>query len=118
MIQYVFISGPYAHPDPVENTRNACLAAEEVRAAGFTPYLPHRMMLWQFVSPHPVEYWYELDLEWLGKCDALVRLPGDSTGADREVAFAQEKGIPVFYNMDALIRGTRVVVDVPDSPDD
>jgi nucleoside 2-deoxyribosyltransferase len=118
MITHVFVSGPYAHPDPVDNTRNAILAARDIRAAGFTPYLPHTTLLWHIVDPHPVEYWYQLDLEWLERCDALIRLPGASAGADAEVAFAAERGIPVFLSMDSLIRGSRVVLDVPEGPDE
>jgi hypothetical protein len=39
------------------------------------------------------------DFEWLKCCDAVLRLPGESTGADREVALAKELGIPVYYSI-------------------
>ena len=34
------------------------------------------------------ETWMEYDLAWLGACEALLRLPGHSPGADREVRYA------------------------------
>jgi hypothetical protein len=49
--------------------------------------------------PHTYEFWTEIDLEWILRCDALLRLPGDSTGADAEIKFATEHNIPVFYSV-------------------
>jgi len=34
-----------------------------------------------------------------------MRLPGESPGADREVALAAELGIPVFYSVEELVEG-------------
>ena len=44
----------------------------------------------------------ELDIEWLSVCDALLRLPGNSSGAEAEVEFARSNSIPVFYNINQL----------------
>ena len=38
----------------------------------------------------------------LQHCDAVLRLPGDSTGADNDVRIARERGIPVYYSIDEL----------------
>jgi hypothetical protein len=32
-------------------------------------------------------------------CDAILRLPGESAGADEEVKLAKELGKPVFYSI-------------------
>src|SRR5450631_1520130 len=32
-------------------------------------------------------------------CDAVLRLPGASSGADNDVKLAKERGIPVYYNI-------------------
>lgn len=32
------------------------------------------------------------------RCDAILRLPGASKGADNDVRLASERGIPVYYN--------------------
>jgi hypothetical protein len=35
----------------------------------------------------------------LAHCDAVLRLPGESTGADQDVAIAQERGLPVYREL-------------------
>jgi hypothetical protein len=49
------------------------------------------------------EDWMGLDLAWVEAADALIRLPGESVGADQEVALARKLGIPVFRNVYDLI---------------
>jgi hypothetical protein len=56
-----------------------------------------------FVHPHAYEDWMEQCLSWVERCDALLRLPGSSPGADREAQHAMQKGIPVFYSLEELI---------------
>ena len=96
MLKYVYVAGPYTHPDPVENTHNVIQVANQLIEAGFVPFVPHINLVWHLVTPKPPEYWYEWDLEWLERCDCLLRLPGESSGADKEVERAKELGIPVF----------------------
>jgi hypothetical protein len=36
----------------------------------------------------------------LHHCDAVLRLPGASQGADQDVRIATERGLPVFYRLD------------------
>lgn len=102
----VYIAGPYSQPDPVTNTQAAIDAAEEVYAMGYTPVVPHLAMLWHLYRPHPYEWWLELDLRLLAACDALLRLPGHSDGAEREVIFARAHGISVVYGTDELAKWT------------
>ena len=35
----------------------------------------------------------------LQHCDAVLRLPGQSKGADNDVAIARERGIPVYFDI-------------------
>ena len=35
----------------------------------------------------------------LEHCDAVLRLPGTSTGADQDVAIARERGLPVYTDL-------------------
>lgn len=100
----IFISGPYTNPDPVINTRNAILVAEQIIEKGHIPFIPHLNHLWHLVSPHNIDYWYGYDLDWLDVCDAILRLPGDSPGADTEVEYAISKGKKVFYDIRKLPR--------------
>lgn len=45
---------------------------------------------------------YILVLQWVESCDCLLRLDGESKGADIEVSRAKELKIPVFYSIDEL----------------
>ena len=38
----------------------------------------------------------------LQHCDAVLRLPGESTGADNDVRIARERGLPVYHSIDEV----------------
>jgi dCMP deaminase len=46
--------------------------------------------------------WLDMDFAWVAASDAVLRLPGESTGADAEVKFAESLHIPVFTSIDTL----------------
>lgn len=103
MIKYVYVAGPLSKGDVVLNIREAVLAAEGIIKLGLTPYVPHLNLLWNFIMPHRTyDFWLSLDFQWLQKCDAVLRLPGSSEGAEREVTYATRLGIPVFYSYEEL----------------
>jgi hypothetical protein len=100
----VYIAGPYSSGDQVLNTRRAMeagLLVHERTGAGVI--VPHLTLIGHAMFPRQVDYWYEFDLAQVTHCTHLVRLAGESTGADREVAYAEERGIPVFYDVDEVI---------------
>jgi hypothetical protein len=99
----VYIAGPYTKGDVALNVRVAIEAADRVLKAGFIPFLPHVTHFWHLVCPGPYEQWIDYDLEWLPACDALIRLPGESKGADGEVKRAIELGIDVFFGVDSFL---------------
>ena len=99
----VFISGPYSTGDQVENMRAALDAADQCLQAGLFPFVPHLSGFWHFVHPHEYETWLAYDLVWLEQCDILWRLPGESKGADREVAWATQNGTPVCERFEDVI---------------
>ena len=43
----------------------------------------------------------------LQHCDAVLRLPGASNGADQDVAIARRRGIPVYTSLDQIPRAER-----------
>ena len=47
--------------------------------------------------------WLAVDLVFVERSDAVLRLPGESTGADMEVRHALAKGIPVFTEITDLL---------------
>lgn len=96
----VYIAAPYSKPDPVANTHKAIRTANELVDAGLvTPHVPHLTHVWHLVTPRPIDFWYEYDLALLRRCDAVLRIDGESTGADGEVAYAEKVGIPVFRSV-------------------
>lgn len=100
----VYVAGPYTRPDPVENTHNAIREANRLQATGqMTCVVPHMSLLWHLILPHEEDYWYDYDLALLARCDALLRLPGESPGSDNEVRFAHDRDIPVFFSREALM---------------
>ncbi|MDR6906084.1 hypothetical protein J2X63_001770 [Agromyces sp. 3263] len=49
---------------------------------------------------------YETAARLLEHCDAVLRLPGESSGADTDVAIARRRGIPVYFGLEEIpVRG-------------
>ena len=38
----------------------------------------------------------------LQRCDAVLRLPGESRGADQDVAIARSRNLPVYFSLDEV----------------
>jgi hypothetical protein len=47
-------------------------------------------------------YQYPVAERLLARCDAVLRLPGASRGADMDVAKARARGLPVFHHVEEL----------------
>lgn len=93
--RYAYIAGPYTQGDPVANTRRAVEFADRLMCRGWAVFCPHLSMFHHFLRPKLYEEWMNHCLAWVRKCDVLFRLPGESPGADREVALAEKLGIHV-----------------------
>jgi hypothetical protein len=100
----IYISGPLTSSgNVVENLERAMAAARALIGAGFAPFCPH---LTYHVDPGeaiPHATWMEIELPWVSVADAVLRLPGESIGADLEVAAAEEAGVPVFATIADLV---------------
>jgi hypothetical protein len=48
------------------------------------------------------EYLYPVASRLLERCDAVLRIPGESKGADQDVAIARERGLPVFFKLEEV----------------
>lgn len=95
----VYVAGPMTSGKAMENLRTALDAATELLKHGHVPFVPHLSYFWELVHPQPREAWLTMDFAWIETCGALIRLPGHSHGADREVAFAVRRGIPAFTSV-------------------
>jgi hypothetical protein len=98
----VYIAGPYTKGDVAVNVRNAILAAETLAEIGFAPFIPHLTHFWHMLFSRPYGVWLDLDNQFLPACDALLRIPGESNGADKEVELAQTLGLPIFHSIEAV----------------
>lgn len=52
------------------------------------------------LDPLAEQVMYPTAQRLLAHCDAVLRLPGESTGADQDVAIAEERGLPVYYRLE------------------
>ena len=95
-IKYVYVASPYTLGDVGENVRANIDAAEKLANADYVPFVPLLSHFWHMIHWHDYQFWIDQTMAWLEKCDAVVRLPGISQGADAEVERAKELGIPVF----------------------
>jgi hypothetical protein len=92
----VYVAGPYSQGNVNRNVAAAMAVGAQILDAGHTPFVPHLSHFWDVSHPRDYEVWMAWDLAWLRQCDALVRIAGPSSGADREVACAREMKMPVF----------------------
>lgn len=102
MKKCIYVASPYTKGRVVDNIRNPILVGDELIKLGYTPFLPLLTHFWDLISPHSYEEWMTMDFVWILKCDALLRLPGESSGADREVEHALAHDISVFHSVEEL----------------
>jgi len=98
----VYIASPYTVGDVALNVRRQIDCADELMNLGFIPFAPLYSHFQHMIHPRSYEDWMRIDLVWVAKCDAVLRLCGESKGARIEVCEAKELGIPVFYSIEAL----------------
>jgi len=92
----IYVAGPYSQGNVNRNVAQAMAVGMRVMDAGHVPFVPHLSHFWDVTCPRDYETWMRWCLEWLRQCEALVRIAGPSSGADREVVCAREMKIPVF----------------------
>lgn len=97
----VYIAGPITG-DPWGCVRRAVRWSSICQNNGCDAYLPQLSVLQEMIEPQLYEYWINLGLNMLSRCDGLIRLSGDSPGADREVEYAKELGLPIIGDASAL----------------
>ena len=100
----VYISCPYSKGDIEKNVEESMRVTNELINNGFIPFNPLYSHFQHTKYPQPYEKWLELDLEWLRVCNCVLRLPGESNGADKEVKLAKELGMSVYYSLEELIK--------------
>lgn len=105
----VYIAGPFTNPPGEQhaNVLRMITAGHSVMNLGAAVIVP---LLFYYMNEHisrPDEEWLSVDLELVTRCDYLYRMPGESAGADLEVAQAKRHEIPVFTHIGDLARVLR-----------
>ena len=105
----IYIAGPYGGGGVEENVANAIKAGSRLIKAGHAPFIPHLYHYVHIKYPEDSQTWLRIDIEWLISSwfKALIRLPGESDGADVEVAIADSLGIPVYHSVDEFLEAER-----------
>jgi len=112
----ILIAGPYRSgtgDDPELMARNLARleeAAWPVFRSGHVPMIGEWVALPVLrgagadgvTDPMAEHVMYPTAYRLLQHCDAVLRLPGASTGADQDVAIARERGIPVYDRVEMI----------------
>lgn len=107
MTTRVYVSAPYS-ADPEACTAEAIRVGTDLLDMGFAPFVPHLVHYWETLhASRPYECWMRLDLAWVEAADVVLRLPGESPGADREVEHARAHGVPVVTSVEQLTEWAR-----------
>lgn len=114
--QLILIAGPYRSgtgDDPALMAANLARleeAAWPVFRSGHIPMIGEWVALPVLSSagatgvtdPLADQVMYPTAQRLLQHCDAVLRLPGASAGADQDVAIARERGLPVYHRVEEI----------------
>ena len=114
--QLILIAGPYRSgtgDDPDLMARNLARleeAAWPIFSAGHIPMIGEWVALpvlrsagaTGVLDPLAEQVMYPTAERLLEHCDAVLRLPGESRGADQDVAIARRRGLPVYGHVDDI----------------
>ncbi|OHB70483.1 MAG: hypothetical protein A2V70_06230 [Planctomycetes bacterium RBG_13_63_9] len=100
----IYISGPLSSSgNERENVARAVAVARQLIDLGFAPFCPHLSWYLDPAGEIPHDTWMEVDLPWVAVADAVLRIPGESLGADIEVDHARAVGVPVLGTIGELV---------------
>lgn len=108
-MKIVYIAGPYTGDGSYESIERNIREAEKYQIAlankqvGFFCSHNHTGHFGKKGAKVPEEFYYQLGMQFLRRAaDAVLVLPGwdSSWGAKREVEWAKQNGLPIFYPKD------------------
>lgn len=101
-MKVIYIASPYTIGDVAANVAVQIDAAHRIMDMGHCPIAP---LLSHFLHLHrqrDYHDWINVDLELVKRCDIVLRLPGESSGAEGECRLAREINVPVCVGWDEL----------------
>lgn len=102
----IYIIGPISY-NPERGLKRALETAELLIGLGFNVFVPHLFTKWdELLYKHPWDFWMEFDDQWMELCHAVFYIDPEieSKGSLLEVAAAARRDIPVFTDIDNLVR--------------
>jgi hypothetical protein len=120
----ILIAGPYrsgTNDDPEKmaaNLRALEAPSHDLFKAGHVPMIGEWVAIpvWKAAGGDHVgdalydQIFHPTAARLLALCDGVLRLPGESKGADNDVRLAKQRGIPVWYNL-TEVPGVSVRID-------
>jgi hypothetical protein len=111
----ILIAGPYRSGTDNDPSKMAANLTRLEEAAWPVFTLGHVPMIGEWValpvlhsagesvsSPLADQVLYPVAQRLLEHVDAVLRLPGESTGADQDVALARRRGLPVYHRIEDI----------------
>lgn len=101
----VYISGPITLGDRNWNVYQAFDAQRKLMDAGFSTINPMASTCFPFAweRGYDADVWMDCDYPLVAASAAVLRLPGESAGADLEVAYATDANIRVYHDLEQLV---------------
>ncbi len=109
----LYIAGAYSADNAItllNNMRKGMRMGVRVLREGIAPFVPwldyqFQLML-QGGETLTIDDYYNYSLAWLEVSDAVLVLPGyeSSKGTHREMKFARERDIPIFFELDDAVK--------------
>lgn len=103
----IYVAGPYsAHTiwGRIKNILAARKVAKKICELGFYAYCPH-MNTALFDDIQDYQFFIDMHLDYLKDCRVVVMVEGwqTSKGSNIEYEYAADKGMPIYFNIDAFI---------------
>ena len=83
----IYIACPITKGSHDYNFHAACAIQEQLIRSGYAPFNPALTMSHPRASVISHESWMASDLPWVAEADAILRMPGESVGADEEAGW-------------------------------
>lgn len=101
---WVYIACPYMIGDVAANVARSLEVWDILFGKHYVPINPLWTHLQHLYVQRTRDDWLSFGLDLLDRCDALLRLSGESAGADAECRWAATHGVPVFHSIEELDR--------------
>ncbi len=114
-MEKVYVAGEYSADNVLDVLKNIGKGREvccHLFMIGFAPFCPWHDASYVISNPHvkhSKHKFYKVSIEWLKCSDAILVISGKGKGGgvDKEIAIAEQLGIPIFYKIADLLRWRR-----------